>query len=77
MQQTIIRIGNSIGVVIPKSLRSSLRAGSKVNVDRKGENIVVKPQRKKIAKGVNTKFMKMVDEFMKDHSDVLEDLATR
>lgn len=77
MQQTIIRIGNSVGVVIPKSLRANLRVGSKVVVDRKGEDIVVKPHRKKVAKGVDPKFLKMVDDFMKDHADVLEQLATR
>ena len=77
MTQSIVRIGNSVGVVIPKNLRANLKPGSKVTVKRKGGQIVVSPVRNKTVKGVDPKFMEMVDEFMKDHRDVLEELATR
>ena len=32
---------------------------------------------KPVAKGVDARFMKMADEFIEDHKDVLHDLANR
>lgn len=79
MTQQMVRIGNSVGVIIPKSLRRELglRPGSRVQVDEKAGKIVVTPAKKKLARGVDAKFMKMVDEFMEEHKDVLEELARR
>jgi len=80
MTQTIFRAGNSNVVAIPKSISEDLglQKGSKVRVGQKGESIVISPVKKiDQSHGVNHKFMKMVDEFMNEHADVLEKLAKR
>lgn len=77
MIQKVVRIGNSVGVVIPKGLRAGLTIGSKVKVVRKKKDIVISPAEDSIARGVDARFMKMVDEFMNDHKDVLKQLAKR
>jgi len=71
MIQQTIQIGNSVGVVIPKNIltEKSIKVGDKVQVE-------IKPLKKSIG-GVDTKFMKMVDEFIEEHKDVLEQLAHR
>ena len=79
MQQKVIQIGNSAGIVIPQSIRKEvgLKPGSKVTIEKKGDDIVISPQAKKLAGGVDAKFMKSVDEFMEEHEDVLKELAKR
>jgi len=79
MQQKIIQIGNSAGIVLPKSIReeTGLKPGSKVTIEKKGKDIIVSPQAKKLAGGVDAKFMKSVDEFIEEHEDVLKELAKR
>lgn len=71
MVQQLISVGNSVGVIIPKNIlkEKKISVGDKVEVD-------IKPIRK-IARGVDARFMKMVDEFVDDHKDVLEALAKR
>lgn len=78
MEQTIINIGNSAGIIIPKKVLSSagIKPGDKVMVEEKDKKISVSPI-KDVSGGVDAKFMKMVDEFMEEHKDVLEALSTR
>lgn len=71
MVQQAIQIGNSIGVIIPKNVleEKGIKVGDKLQIDVKTIN--------KSVGGVDTKFMKMVDEFIEEHKDVLEQLAHR
>ena len=71
MQQTVIKVGNSVGVIIPKSVlkEKNIKAGDKVQIE-------VKPLKKDVG-GVNPRFMKMANEFIEEHKDVLEALAKR
>lgn len=71
MIQQTIQIGNSVGVIIPKNVleEKRIKVGDRVQLD-------VKPVKKYVG-GVDTKFMKMVDEFIEEHKDVLEQLAHR
>ena len=71
MIQQLISVGNSVGVIIPKNVlkEKNINIGDKVELDIKP----VKP----VAKGVDVRFMKMVDEFISDHVDVLRELAKR
>ncbi len=71
MIQQTIQIGNSIGVIIPKNVleENKIKVGDKIQVD-------VKPVRKS-AGGVDARFMKMADEFIEEHKDVLQALANR
>ena len=81
MQQTVVRIGNSIGAIIPQVLNSDtlVKPGDKIRVNRKGNTFLLSPVKKerKLAHGVNGKFMKMADEFIEEHKDVLQELANR
>ncbi len=75
-----MQIGNSAGVVIPKQVREGvgLVVGNSVQVTRQNGDIVLKPVKsKKITGVVDVKFMRMVDEFITDHKDVLAKLAKR
>ncbi|KKQ75413.1 MAG: hypothetical protein US96_C0011G0011 [Candidatus Woesebacteria bacterium GW2011_GWB1_38_5b] len=71
MIQQTIQIGNSVGVIIPKNVleENKIKVGDKVQVD-------VKPVKKSVG-GVDAKFMKMADEFIEEHKDVLQALANR
>jgi putative addiction module antidote len=77
MTQAVIQIGNSIGVVIPQRLQTDLKAGDKVVVDKKGDTILISPVKKVEAGGVDAKFMKLADEFIAEHEDVLRALANK
>ena len=78
MEQRVIQIGNSVGVVIPQLLRkeTGIKVGDKIVVKKKGANIILSSLKKK-TRGVNAKFMKMVDDFVTEHQDVLKELAKR
>ena len=77
MEQTVIKVGNSIGVVIPTSLRdqNGIKSGRKVNLKQVKEGILIIPSKTQLAGDVDPKFAKMVDEFITEHEDVLKELA--
>lgn len=79
MTQNIIQIGNSTGVIIPQSFLSELglKKGDVVLVEKKGKSILLIPNKTKKTSDVDVKFMKMVDEFMDEHDDVLRELANK
>lgn len=71
MIQQIIQIGNFAGIIIPKSVlkQKNIKVGDKIQIE-------IKPVEKTVG-GVDAKFMRMVDEFVEEHKDVLEQLAHR
>ena len=77
--QKLYRNGNSVAVTIPSQYLKelNLREGSKVVVEKKGNELSIVSQRTTVAKDVNAKFMQMVDSFIADHEDVLRELAKR
>ena len=79
LTQKLYKNGNSVAVTIPKEIlrELDLRDGSQVVVKTRGQELIVAPKEKKLASGVDQKFAKMVDEFIKDHEDVLQELAHR
>lgn len=79
MLQTMIQIGNSAGIILPKDVREEMgfRIGDKVVVEKKNNRIILSSAKKKFSTGVNAKFMKMVDDFSTEHQDVLEELANK
>lgn len=77
MQQKIIQIGNSIGFIVPQKIRTGLKVGSAIDVTRKGDKIIASPIRATVAKGIDVKFMKELDEFINQHEDVLKELSGR
>ncbi len=79
LTQKLYKNGNSVAVTIPKEYLKelNLRDGSLVVVKTSGKQLVVVPKVKTNASGVDQKFAKMVDEFINDHEDVLQELAHR
>lgn len=79
MQQSVIQIGNSVGVILPKNVReeAGLSVGDKVVVEKENNKIVLYLAKKKLSTGINAKFVEMVDDFVSEHQDVLEELAKR
>lgn len=71
MIQQTIQVGNSIGIIIPKNVleEKKIKVGDKIQVE-------VEPIKKTVG-GVDARFMKMADEFIEEHKDVLQALANR
>lgn len=73
----VFKNGNSLAVTVPKAYahQLSIRDGSQVEWEKRDNGLFLKTS--KPIKGVNQKFAKMVDEFIEDHKDVLQELAHR
>ena len=77
--QIIYRNGNSAAVTIPKEYLEelNLQIGSTVVVKKKGKEVVITPKDSQLASDVDSKFAKMVDEFINRHEDGLQELSKR
>ncbi|TSC87589.1 MAG: hypothetical protein G01um10147_567 [Microgenomates group bacterium Gr01-1014_7] len=75
--QKLYKNGNSVVVSIPKEYlkKYNLRDGTEVVVEDK-DGIVVTSKKKNTA-FIDSRFARMVDEFINDHEDVLAKLAKR
>ena len=79
INQTIVRIGNSVGVIIPKSLQENdrLKPGDKVSVDRdkiSGSFVVSKNGSKKQS-SITPEFVRILENINKRYGKALQDLA--
>lgn len=82
MEKKLIQIGNSLGTIIPHSLiqELGLQPGDSIEIKRQGAILTLAPRAKtkdEIASEVDAKFMKLADEFITEHEDVLRELAKR
>jgi len=81
MEQSVIQIGNSVGVVIPKEVKKKLglKKGSKVIVgvtqDNKGM-VISKPEGAK-SSSITPEFLEWLDAFNKEYGPALQELAKR
>lgn len=77
--QKLYKNGNSIAVTIPKNYLDQLNLdeNSEVIVEKQASKLIISKHRKKMPKGINLKFMRMVDEFIDRHQDVLAELAKK
>lgn len=77
--QKVFKNGNSLAITIPKEFLKELdlRDGSKVVLEKKDNNLFITAHRRVLASDVDAKFMKMVDEFITEHEDVLAELSKR
>jgi putative addiction module antidote len=77
--QTLYKNGNSIAVTIPRQYLEelNLKEGSEVVVEKQGKELRISSKNKVLASDVDVKFMKMVDDFVSDHEDVLKKLAAK
>lgn len=83
MEQRVIQIGNSAGIIIPSGIRKrmGLRKGSKVIVEQtpEGEGLVVmKAGRRRSLKRVASKeFQRWLKQVIKEDAEILDELAVR
>lgn len=77
--QKLYKTGNSISMTVPVEFLKdlNLRDGSQVVVEKSGFKMIVMAKTKALALGVDLKFARMVDEFINDHEDVLQELSNR
>jgi putative addiction module antidote len=77
--QKLYRNGNSVVVSIPKEYLNELNLSedSQVIVKKQGDNLIVSRAEQPSNAQVDAKFAQMVDEFMNEHKDVLEELSKR
>jgi len=82
MIQKIIQIGNSTGIIIPKSLLSelSLKEGSQVVIDRDESNqtlIIAKKNANKRSNPISPRFLSILDRVNKQYGQALKKLAEK
>lgn len=79
LTQKLYRNGNSLAVTIPHQYLAelNLKAGSEVLVEKTADEIKIKSKKTVLASDVDYKFMKMIDEFVTSHEDVLKELANK
>lgn len=84
MEQQIIQIGNSAGVIIPRALRQEmgLTIGETVTIQAvDADSFVMKRVRKSKAKGskaaAQKEFKEWLKIFMKENGELLDELAVR
>jgi putative addiction module antidote len=75
----VFKNGNSLVVSVPKAYAHeiSLRDGSEFDWKKTNTGLLLKPKKKVSKVEVNTKFAKMVEEFIDEHQDVLIELSKR
>ncbi|MBI2196175.1 AbrB/MazE/SpoVT family DNA-binding domain-containing protein [Candidatus Daviesbacteria bacterium] len=75
----VFKNGNSLAVTVPKTYahQLSIRDGSKVEWKETKEGLLLKPVKRIQLSGIDQKFAKMVEEFMNEHEDVLQELSHR
>ncbi len=77
LTQKLYRNGNSLAVTIPRQYLEDLKLkeGSEIVVEKEGDSLRIAAKKNILASDVDTKFMKMLDSFITDHEDVLQELA--
>lgn len=75
----VFKNGNSLAVTVPKAYahQLSIRAGSQIEWRKVNQSLVLTPPKKTSTGGVDQTFAKMVDEFIQDHEDVLQELSQK
>ena len=81
INQTIVRIGNSVGVIIPKSLQENdrLKPGDKVSIDKDRINgdFIVSKNGKARQSSITPQFVRILENVNKRYGKALQELAGR
>jgi len=72
MKISVIRIGNSRGIRIPKTVLEQCRIHEKVNLEVEGDTIIIKPDNKKPREGWEEAFKKMRE--LKEDELLIDDM---
>lgn len=79
MLQTIIKVGNSLAVTLPKTFaqKAKFRAGDKVDVDVNADlpALYVRPAAKSALPGLTPEFKAWLEDIMSNESDIINALA--
>lgn len=78
MLQTVIKIGNSLGITMPRSFikQAGIRAGEKMLVETTMDTLTVVPKTRGVT-GLTPEFVKSVNDFIKKYKPALEELAKK
>jgi len=79
MEQTIIQIGNSTGVIIPSELKkkAGLKKGSKVTLTLTSNNEVVIQKGTGKKNSITPEFLDWLEAFNKEYGPALKELAEK
>jgi putative addiction module antidote len=80
MQQKIIQIGNSTGIIFPKEFldKKGLKSGAQVFIDENtDDDIIVISKTSGAFSSISPKFMKTLEKVNKNYGTALRDLAQR
>ena len=81
MQQKIIQIGNSTGIIIPKSLldQVGLQAGNEVEIheDKTDNTLIIAKKGMKAKSSINTHFLNVLEKVNNQYSSALKELAEK
>ncbi len=80
MEQKVIKVGNSLGVIIPKHIVKGLKIklGQKLYLDLyENEKTLTLRVNKNLANGISPEFIKYLEEFVKRNDYALRELAKR
>ncbi|MDO8461148.1 MAG: hypothetical protein Q7S38_01755 [bacterium] len=80
MEQTIIQIGNSVGIIIPKALsKNGLKPGEKVIVEKDpaSETYIISKNKKTSMSSITPHFFAVVDRVNAQYGKALREIARR
>lgn len=81
MEQKVIQIGNSSGVILPKEImkKMGLKPGSKVVIqtDSSGKTLLVSKNGKKYSPSVTPEFTRLLTKVNEQYDDALKELAQK
>lgn len=77
--QKIYKNGNSLVVAIPKQYLEELNLseGSQITLDKQKDGLLLSAKKQSLANEINPEFAERVQNFIKNHRAVLEELAKR
>lgn len=79
MLQTIIQVGNSLAITLPKNFtqKAKFRAGDKVDVEANADipAVYVRPAKPGINQALTPEFKSWLDTIIKEETDIIKALA--
>ena len=81
MEQTLIQIGNSQGIVIPKEMRKKLgiKKGQTISIefDETANAMLIRPKGAIKNRKVEAEFKVWLEGFLQENAEILDELAVR
>lgn len=82
MKQKIIKIGNSVGIILSRTIRdkSGLKLGDSINVEYNSQDnsvVVNKKGSKKTTSSITPRFLRIVEKVNKQYASAFRELADK